>query len=435
MQDRLVLTADPAVAEWLKEREPTIVPPWIGSVQQAVIPSQRGPRTRQMENAQLMEFFDSVVTATRTGSVTDLDTSIQTLVTDRLGRGYGLPDFLYIADKLKSAIWHVARTSLVVEQTVTTMAVLEPVFAHSVTRLAWLASRAAETRLEEELEHTRHTLAKLDHVKSDFINIAAHELKTPLTLVQGYTSLLANELGKHPHFQDTLQGLRGGITRLESIIKDIISVSLIDSNVLALSLQSVSLTQIAQLAIGDLEHEAPDRRLTIRLKRFPRQTNKMYLDPRRLYDVFTNLVGNAIKYTPDGGTITLSAQLLQDRGHGPEFVQVTITDTGIGIAPGDLPHIFEKFYRIGETGLHSTSKTKFKGGGPGLGLTIAQGVVQAHGGRIWAESPGCDEERCPGSTFHIMLPIYKEPPDRPSERLLGFQGEQSDLTVEQEEKD
>ena len=88
-----------------------------------------------------------------------------------------------------------------------------------------------------------------------------------------------------------------------------------------------------------------------------------------------------------------------------------------------LVFFFKKFYRVGEIELHSTSKTSFKGGGPGLGLVIAKGIIEAHAGRVWAESPGYDPERCPGSNFHIVLPIYKEPPDRPSERLLGLESE------------
>jgi len=127
-------------------------------------------------------------------------------------------------------------------------------------------------------------------------------------------------------------------------------------------------------------------------------------DPDLLYKVFDHLVNNAIKYTPDGGKITITGRAVQDDELGP-CVEVSVDDTGIGIEPQDIDLIFEKFYRTGETALHSSGTTKFKGGGPGLGLAIAQGIVLAHGGRIWAESPGCDEETCPGSRFVVRLPI------------------------------
>lgn len=418
-----VLIDHPKAAKWLKEQERVIVPPWIRAVQGADLPMRSRPGSRQMESAQLIELFDSVIAATETGDTPKLDAAIQALVTDRLGKGYSLGDFLFVANQLKSAIWKAAQESLSSRETIEVLAALEPLFAHSVARLAWLASRAAENQLEEELERTRFMLAKLDRVKSDFINIAAHELKTPLTLVQGYTAILGSELAGQRHLRTILRGLASGIKRLQTLIQDMLDVSLIDSNVLTLSLQPASLYEIIRLAVDDLEQEAVDRQLIIQISQFPREVNSVYIDSQRMYQVFTNLIGNAIKYTPDGGTIGVHARVLNIVEGDSQFVEVIVTDTGIGIEAEDLPHIFNKFYRIGETELHSTSKTQFKGGGPGLGLAIVKGIVEAHGGRIWAESPGCDEVQCPGSNFHVVLPIHVELPESPSQRLLGLEGE------------
>jgi len=91
-------------------------------------------------------------------------------------------------------------------------------------------------------------------------------------------------------------------------------------------------------------------------------------------------------------------------GKGP-WVEVVVSDTGVGIDVGDQERIFDKFYRAESPDLHSTSKTRFMGAGPGLGLTIARGIVEAHGGRIWVESKGYDPQACPGSHFHILLPV------------------------------
>jgi signal transduction histidine kinase len=120
----------------------------------------------------------------------------------------------------------------------------------------------------------------------------------------------------------------------------------------------------------------------------------------------SHLIQNAIKYTPDEGQIRITGRLLGE-GMLPQdqTIEIIVADTGIGIAPHDLERVFEKFYRAGDVMLHSTGKTKFRGAGPGLGLTIARGIVEAHGGRIWAESPGYDEETCPGSQFHVVLPV------------------------------
>jgi signal transduction histidine kinase len=408
------LSARPIVAKWLKEQEQSVVPPWIRAIQHKTMILPSGTKTRRMESAQLIEFFDSVVAATQRGDTERLDTAIRDLVAERLGRGYGLIDFLRIADQLKNAIWQSAQGAFPNDaaQAMLTVSVLEPVFAHSAERLAWLASQAAEAQLAEELERAQYTLAKLDHTKSDFISIAAHELKTPLTIVQGYTAILASELADNTRMQNVIHGLDNGIKRLQAIIRDMIDVSLIDSKVLTLALQPTSLTEIVRLVIEDLEKDASSRHVNIKLKRFPAMVNHMYLDTHRIHQVFANLIGNAIKFTPDGGSVTVDAEIVQGQTTPIlDFVQVTITDTGIGIAPDDLPHIFDKFYRVGETELHSTGKTKFKGGGPGLGLVIAKGIIEAHQGRIWAESPGYDEEKCPGSKFHVMLPIYKELPE------------------------
>jgi signal transduction histidine kinase len=132
-------------------------------------------------------------------------------------------------------------------------------------------------------------------------------------------------------------------------------------------------------------------------------------DSALLLKVFQNVIVNAIKYTPDGGRVTISGQHLLDEKLG-DCVEIQVRDTGIGIDPQYLELIFEKFYQTGETALHSTGKTTFKGGGPGLGLSIARGVVQAHGGRIWAVSQGYDEKACPGSCFHILLPVGNATP-------------------------
>jgi signal transduction histidine kinase len=130
-----------------------------------------------------------------------------------------------------------------------------------------------------------------------------------------------------------------------------------------------------------------------------------FADSARLYQALWNVLSNAIKYTPDNGNIIVDGRRLAG------FLDITIKDGGIGIDPDDHDRIFEKFGRVGSVSLHSSGKTKYKGGGPGLGLPIAKGILEAHGGTIWVESEGCDENRMPGSVFHILLPLRDEPPD------------------------
>jgi len=129
-------------------------------------------------------------------------------------------------------------------------------------------------------------------------------------------------------------------------------------------------------------------------------------DPDMLQKVFYHLVMNAIKFTPDGGQVKVMGRYIN--GSEPPQVEVSIKDTGIGVDTSMKDRIFEKFGQTGEVLLHSSGKTKFKGGGPGLGLAIARGIIQAHGGRIWVDSPGYNETTYPGSTFTISLPAHKE---------------------------
>ena len=151
-----------------------------------------------------------------------------------------------------------------------------------------------------------------------------------------------------------------------------------------------------------LQSEAADRTLTYLIEHAP-DTPLINADPTLVQKALYHVIINAIKYTPDGGSITIRTRPARLAG-GEAGVEISVADTGIGIAAHHHELIFEKFYQVGAVALHSSGKTVFKGGGPGLGLAIARGVVRAHGGRIWVESPGHDEARLPGSVFYIHLP-------------------------------
>lgn len=264
------------------------------------------------------------------------------------------------------------------------------------------------TQLNDELTETNRRLEKLDAAKTDFIEIASHELRTPLTQIRGYSDILSDMLQTGGLSPEHAGQISGGITRasvrLEQIIAAMLDVSRIDAQALDIRTAPLSLATVIRIALDDYKEAIRDRRMviqTIGLEHLPPIPG----DLQRLCQAFSNVVGNSIKFTPDGGTITISGRLLNENGDGMQpFVEVLIADTGIGIDRNDQQLIFEKFYRVGAVDLHSTGATKFKGAGPGLGLPIARGVIQAHGGKIWVESPGHDEERLPGSVFHVLLP-------------------------------
>jgi signal transduction histidine kinase len=265
-------------------------------------------------------------------------------------------------------------------------------------------------RLNQELTNANEQLARLDQAKSNFIGIASHELRTPLTHVRGYNDMLADMLQAGALAPEAgmrmTQAVSKGVQRLEAIVNTMFDVSKIDTETLDLNVSLVSLSAIVQTAADHWAEALKERKQTLTIEDLT-GLPAIIADGERLKQVFTQLIQNAIKYTPDEGQMRITGRhLLDDKMQPPqETVEIIVADNGIGIAPHDLEHLFEKFYRVGSAGLHSTGQTKFKGAGPGLGLTIAKGVVEAHGGHIWAKSPGYDEENLPGSQFHVLLPV------------------------------
>jgi signal transduction histidine kinase len=260
----------------------------------------------------------------------------------------------------------------------------------------------------EELKEAYHTLEKMDKNKSDFINVAAHELRTPLTVIKGYAQVMQidHSVRDRPRLLSALDGILAGTDRLHRIVNSMLDVARIDSQVLSVVKRRMHLVEVFARLRSKYAVDLEERELEMSVEGID-ALPLITADPALLYKVFEQLVSNAIKYTPDGGAIDVRGQVIQV-DEEPPLVEVTITDTGIGIDPEHQEFVFEKFYQTGEVSLHSSGETKFKAGGPGLGLAIAKGVVEAHGGRIAVESPGYDEERCPGSTFRVWLPLETE---------------------------
>lgn len=264
-------------------------------------------------------------------------------------------------------------------------------------------------RLEEkvrELEEANAELQRVEKMKSDFVVLAGHELRTPLTVIYGYLQILQanpaipgnNENEGSP--RHLLHKVSEAVERLSQVIQDILNVSLIDANRLDLAHEPVFINSVVQSVLHNLRSFGPQRKLIFELGGGLKKAPVIEGDPRRLHQAIGNVVSNAIKYTPDGGTVTIDAESLEDN-----VIHMWIKDTGVGIPTNQLLHIFERFYVLEDVALHRSSKTAFKGGGLGLGLAVTKGIIEAHNGKIWAESPGYDEEALPGSTFHLLLPI------------------------------
>ena len=257
-----------------------------------------------------------------------------------------------------------------------------------------------------ELQRTNRVLENMDRTKGNFIQISAHELRTPLTLVQGYAQMLEIRSKLDPELNPLAKGILEGSDRMQGVVNSMLDISRIDSNTLNLSITNQQLHLVIAKVMNNFKSALADRKITSKVEGL----NLLPLVPADtdlLYKVFYNLVENAIKYTPDGGYITIRGRVILVNNE-PDEVELSIQDTGVGIDPQNHALVFEKFYQTGEVLLHSSGKTKFKGGGPGLGLAIARGVVEAHNGRIWVESPGYDETANPGSTFFVRLLLHKQ---------------------------
>jgi signal transduction histidine kinase len=283
--------------------------------------------------------------------------------------------------------------------------------------------RKREQDLEKtnaNLESAKRRLEATDAVKTDFITIASHELRTPLAQIRGHSDIIS-ALGSQgalspEHLSSLTDKLRNATDRLETLIGDMLDVSRLDLSALDLSFSQTTAETVVRLAIEPLQESIRERKQSLTAKGL-RNLPQLEADAKRVVQAVRNLVLNAVKFTPDGGRIEIAGELLNNAETGTDEIQIKVQDSGIGIDKKNQEAIFEKFFRIGDPGLHSTGTTKFMGAGPGLGLTIAKGVVEGHGGRIWVESEKHDTEELPGSTFYIVLPLK---PPTGARRVLGF---------------
>lgn len=254
-----------------------------------------------------------------------------------------------------------------------------------------------------ELEKANQVLEQMDAAKMRFIQVAAHELRTPLTLVQGYSQMIQVKAKENNEYAKYTSGILEGTTRMVEIIDNMLDVTRIDSNLLEVMPAQVNLQEVVEKVRKNFESALTERSLIFATQGLD-SVPVIVGDKDLLYKLFYHVIVNAIKYTPDGGCITVSGKAVQANSRRSE-VEIDVHDTGIGVDPQNHELVFEKFYQTGEVLLHSSGKTKFKGGGPGLGLAIARGIVNAHRGRIWLESPGFNESTLPGTTVFIRLPI------------------------------
>jgi signal transduction histidine kinase len=369
----------------------------------------RGEEVRANFEKELEQFFSLLEQAIATGDPAWLDSILYEWAGSptQSDLEQGRNNVTLLLGKMIAVTNEVARESLTDSEALDLLTELIPIYTHMLDKAARLEMETRIAYISKELVNVQQQLEKLDRTKSNFISVAAHELKTPLTLIEGYTTMMRDmiDASGQNQFDGLLVGMNKGVRRLHEIIDDMIDVSLIDNNLLSLNFQRITLMHILNLLKGELAESVSERRQKLDIKKFSGVETWIYADSERLYQALYNVLTNAIKYTPDNGKIVVDGRTL------PGFIEIIVKDTGIGVAPENHTAIFEKFAQLGRPNLHSSGKTKFKGGGPGLGLPITRGIIEAHGGTIWVESDSYDEEKFPGSIFHILIPIRTEAAD------------------------
>ncbi len=276
-----------------------------------------------------------------------------------------------------------------------------------VTSINQMMERMVSQRVEE-LNNAYNTLAKHDKNKSAFIQVAAHELRTPLTVIKGYLGMLSVDpvVQANPVLAQAIEGVSQGTSRLHQVVSSMLDVARLDNQITNPHVEPVSLNLILRLIHKDYVKDLAVRNLTFELDEGLKEIPPLLADPELLKKALDHIVVNAIKFTPDGGSIVISAKVVDDARQG-KLAEIRVKDTGIGIDAEHHKIIFEKLFQLGTVELHSSSRTNYKGGGAGLGLAISSGIVKALQGSIWVESNGHDETNFPGSTFVIRLPLIK----------------------------
>jgi signal transduction histidine kinase len=258
----------------------------------------------------------------------------------------------------------------------------------------------------KELKTAYDRLKHLEEAKSNFISVASHELRTPLTVIHSYAQMLQMlpNISNDANAKELLAGVNKGVARLQEIMNDMVSVIRMELSDRNVKFGPVSIRSVIRGVVAEQNELKGERQVTIEAD-IPTDLPMVSGDAKQLHSAISRIIGNGVKYTPDGGKVTIQCGLLKETDNqNQSFIEIVIADTGVGIAAEKQRMIFEKFSTAEDVALHSTSKTQFMGGGAGLGLTIAKGVIEAHEGRIWVESEGFDKDTLPGSKFFILLP-------------------------------
>ncbi len=275
----------------------------------------------------------------------------------------------------------------------------------SETLIKFKADKEKE-RLEREireksaaLEAANKELRKLDEMKSEFISSVSHEFRNPLNSIRESIELVLDGIvdPKEDKGKRILEIAKHSAERLTILVNDLLDFSKLEAGKMKMEKEPSDISKIIQEAVDSMRPLAEKEKLVLEFVP-PAEKMSVYADPLRIMQVLTNLIGNAIKFTPQGGKIELKCDSIEDTEPPVQKIRVGVRDTGIGIAQNNIMRIFERFEQVKQPHRGATPELQ----GTGLGLSICQEIVKLHQGRIWAES-----EVGKGSTFFFTLPRYR----------------------------
>lgn len=246
-------------------------------------------------------------------------------------------------------------------------------------------------RATKELQGANEELKSLDRLKDEFLSIASHDLRTPMTAIRSYLWMVLNGRSgeiKNPTMKRYLDISYSSSERMIALINDLLNVSRIEAGRVEMNFEKAALKPIVDQVFAEIMSKASEKAIELKYDGVPKLPF-VVLDKQRFPEILQNLIGNAIKFTPEKGTITVSAKPSEEKG----FVEISVSDTGVGLSEADQDKLFQKYGRLDKSYTAAASS-----GGTGLGLYITKNYVELHGGRIWVES-----KLNKGTTFRFTL--------------------------------
>ncbi len=377
---------------------------------------ESAPAAYALSDSTLEQFFQSISDRLLTNQSITIEAFIDGMLARQPASSHAKNDFEAYSESGLIGFVHTLHGALLTassnvhqpNETLQLIEAIEPIVFHMVEYAAYREGKEQHDLAAKDQQAARQAMEMLDESRSRFISMATQNLRTPLTLIEGYLAMLREHGTSASELETWVNGMAAGASKMRAAIDELIDVAMVDNQMLALHYTKVPVAEILDALQLRFKPEIKSRSLSLRLHRSPQFAQPIFIDRERIEQSVGYVIENAIRVSPKGAAIHLRGRELSG------FLELTVADAGPGIALADQAAIFEAG-PLGED--QSKPVQQYRG------LHLAKGILESHGGAIWVASPGRDERALPGSTFHIMIPMREEPPDDLTARLLGIREE------------